>query len=37
MAHGSNIFIRDNSGNLIEFVQASKPSEACSTLAPSSR
>jgi methylmalonyl-CoA/ethylmalonyl-CoA epimerase len=37
MAHGSNIFIRDNSGNLIEFVQASKPSEVCSTLAPNSR
>jgi methylmalonyl-CoA/ethylmalonyl-CoA epimerase len=25
MTHGSNIFIRDNAGNLIEFVQASKP------------
>jgi methylmalonyl-CoA/ethylmalonyl-CoA epimerase len=27
MKHGSNIFIRDNAGNLIEFVQASKPAE----------
>jgi methylmalonyl-CoA/ethylmalonyl-CoA epimerase len=25
MAHGSNIFIRDNAGNLIEFVQSSRP------------
>jgi len=25
MKHGSNIFIRDNAGNLIEFVQSSKP------------
>jgi methylmalonyl-CoA/ethylmalonyl-CoA epimerase len=25
MKHGSNIFIRDNVGNLIEFVQAPKP------------
>jgi methylmalonyl-CoA/ethylmalonyl-CoA epimerase len=25
MAHGSNIFIRDNAGNLIEFVQAPRP------------
>jgi catechol 2,3-dioxygenase-like lactoylglutathione lyase family enzyme len=32
MAHGSNIFIRDNSGNLIEFVQEKKPSEICSRL-----
>jgi len=28
MKHGSNIFIRDNAGNLIEFVQASKPAES---------
>jgi catechol 2,3-dioxygenase-like lactoylglutathione lyase family enzyme len=27
MAHGSNIFIRDNAGNLIEFVQEPKPTE----------
>jgi methylmalonyl-CoA/ethylmalonyl-CoA epimerase len=27
MKHGSNIFIRDNAGNLIEFVQASRPTE----------
>ncbi len=32
MAHGSNIFIRDNSGNLIEFVQETKPLEICSML-----
>ena len=25
MPHGSNIFIRDNAGNLLEFVQASTP------------
>ena len=25
--HGSNIFIRDNAGNLIEFVQGPPPSE----------
>jgi methylmalonyl-CoA/ethylmalonyl-CoA epimerase len=25
MKHGANIFIRDNVGNLIEFVQAAKP------------
>jgi methylmalonyl-CoA/ethylmalonyl-CoA epimerase len=25
MKHGSNIFIRDNAGNLIEFVQGPKP------------
>ena len=27
MKHGSNIFIRDNAGNLIEFVQSAKPAE----------
>ena len=27
MKHGSNIFIRDNAGNLIEFVQSSRPTE----------
>jgi catechol 2,3-dioxygenase-like lactoylglutathione lyase family enzyme len=32
MAHGSNIFIRDNAGNLIEFVQGKKPLETCSIL-----
>jgi methylmalonyl-CoA/ethylmalonyl-CoA epimerase len=25
MKHGSNIFIRDNAGNLIEFVQSARP------------
>jgi methylmalonyl-CoA/ethylmalonyl-CoA epimerase len=32
MTHGSNIFIRDNAGNLIEFVQASKPVESSAHL-----
>jgi len=32
MKHGSNIFIRDNAGNLIEFVQSSKPTETVGTL-----
>jgi methylmalonyl-CoA/ethylmalonyl-CoA epimerase len=32
MAHGSNIFIRDNVGNLIEFVQEAKPTEDCAKL-----
>jgi methylmalonyl-CoA/ethylmalonyl-CoA epimerase len=32
MKHGSNIFIRDNAGNLIEFVQASKPTESAGHL-----
>jgi methylmalonyl-CoA/ethylmalonyl-CoA epimerase len=32
MAHGSNIFIRDNAGNLIEFVQEPKPGAECATL-----
>ena len=32
MKHGSNIFIRDNAGNLIEFVQASKPAEVIAQL-----
>jgi len=32
MAHGSNIFIRDNVGNLIEFVQEAKPTEDCARL-----
>jgi hypothetical protein len=27
MKHGSNILIRDNAGNLIEFVQAAKPTQ----------
>lgn len=29
---GANIFIRDNAGNLIEFVQAAPPEEAFATL-----
>lgn len=33
MAHGSNIFIRDNSGNLIEFVQEQRPTSLWATLA----
>jgi catechol 2,3-dioxygenase-like lactoylglutathione lyase family enzyme len=32
MQHGSNIFMRDNAGNLIEFVQAPRPEAACATL-----
>jgi methylmalonyl-CoA/ethylmalonyl-CoA epimerase len=32
MKHGSNIFIRDNAGNLIEFVQSSKPTAMMSKL-----
>jgi catechol 2,3-dioxygenase-like lactoylglutathione lyase family enzyme len=32
MAHGSNIFIRDNAGNLVEFVEEPKPTAACATL-----
>jgi methylmalonyl-CoA/ethylmalonyl-CoA epimerase len=32
MAHGANIFIRDNVGNLIEFVQERKATEDCATL-----
>lgn len=32
MQHGSNIFIRDNAGNLIEFVQGSKPAESVAHL-----
>jgi len=32
MKHGSNIFIRDNAGNLIEFVQSAKPSETAGKL-----
>jgi methylmalonyl-CoA/ethylmalonyl-CoA epimerase len=32
MKHGSNIFIRDNAGNLIEFVQSSKPTATVSKL-----
>lgn len=31
-AHGANIFIRDNSGNLIEFVQAPLPQERFANL-----
>ena len=27
MPHGANIFIRDNAGNLIEFVQEPRPAE----------
>jgi methylmalonyl-CoA/ethylmalonyl-CoA epimerase len=32
MAHGANIFIRDNVGNLIEFVQEPKPTQDCANL-----
>jgi methylmalonyl-CoA/ethylmalonyl-CoA epimerase len=32
MKHGSNIFIRDNAGNLIEFVQSPKPTESAGKL-----
>jgi len=32
MPHGANIFIRDNAGNLIEFVQEPKPSETYALL-----
>jgi methylmalonyl-CoA/ethylmalonyl-CoA epimerase len=32
MKHGSNIFIRDNAGNLIEFVQGPKPPDGYATL-----
>ena len=32
MKHGSNIFIRDNAGNLIEFVQSTKPTETVGKL-----
>jgi methylmalonyl-CoA/ethylmalonyl-CoA epimerase len=32
MKHGSNIFIRDNAGNLIEFVQAPKPTQSAGKL-----
>jgi methylmalonyl-CoA/ethylmalonyl-CoA epimerase len=35
MAHGSNIFIRDNAGNLIEFVQSSRPEGAYAMLSGS--
>lgn len=37
MKHGANAFIRDNSGNLIEFVQSEKPGEAFATLSCSDR
>lgn len=30
--HGANIFLRDNSGNLIEFVQGAPPTGRASTL-----
>jgi catechol 2,3-dioxygenase-like lactoylglutathione lyase family enzyme len=32
MKHGSNIFIRDNAGNLIEFVQGPRPTETAGHL-----
>ena len=32
MPHGANIFIRDNAGNLIEFVQESQPAETTGLL-----
>lgn len=36
MPHGSNIFMRDNAGNLLEFVQASKPAAALAQLTATS-
>jgi methylmalonyl-CoA/ethylmalonyl-CoA epimerase len=32
MKHGSNIFIRDNAGNLVEFVQSARPGGAEASL-----
>jgi methylmalonyl-CoA/ethylmalonyl-CoA epimerase len=32
MKHGSNIFIRDNAGNLIEFVEAPQPGQGFASL-----
>jgi methylmalonyl-CoA/ethylmalonyl-CoA epimerase len=32
MKHGANIFIRDNAGNLVEFVQSSGPKDGCAEL-----
>jgi methylmalonyl-CoA/ethylmalonyl-CoA epimerase len=32
MPHGSNIFIRDNAGNLVEFVQEPRPDDRCAAL-----
>ena len=32
MPHGANIFIRDNAGNLVEFVQEPRPDENCAAL-----
>jgi catechol 2,3-dioxygenase-like lactoylglutathione lyase family enzyme len=32
MPHGSNIFIRDNAGNLIEFVQEPQPTQTTASL-----
>jgi methylmalonyl-CoA/ethylmalonyl-CoA epimerase len=32
MKHGANIFIRDNAGNLIEFVQKPKPTDGYAVL-----
>jgi hypothetical protein len=32
MPHGSNVFIRDNVGNLVEFVQEPRPDDRCAAL-----
>jgi hypothetical protein len=32
MAQGSNVFIRDLNGNLIEFIQSRRPQEAAGSL-----
>jgi hypothetical protein len=34
MPHGSNIFIRDNAGNLIEFVQEPRVAAPVASLEP---
>ena len=34
MEHGANIFIRDNAGNLVEFVESPKPAHGCAELSP---
>jgi methylmalonyl-CoA/ethylmalonyl-CoA epimerase len=34
MKHGANIFIRDNAGNLVEFVQAARPPSGYAQLPP---
>jgi methylmalonyl-CoA/ethylmalonyl-CoA epimerase len=34
MEQGANIFIRDNAGNLLEFVESPKPAHGCAELSP---